>query len=57
MCIFAYTISAISVVIAILKFDPYWMLTALLVLEAMVGMFIALSGTLRDRYNPKVTVN
>lgn len=54
LCILLYLLSALSMAIPIfVSFDFWTILSAFLVLEAMVGMFNSCGGTLRSRYYPE----
>lgn len=53
LCILVYLISALAMMVPILKFSFWWVYISFLVLEAMVGMFNSCGATLRSRYYPE----
>lgn len=53
LCIFVYATAAAAMAVPLFCFDFWWIFSAFLVLEAMVGMFGSCGATLRSRYYPE----
>ena len=50
---FVYVVAACAMLVPVFKFEFWWVFSAFLVLEAMVGMFNSCGATLRSRYYPE----